>query len=77
LSHEVAIVIDERDQAALDDQEGEKDNEGDAAVAIEHVQVSKRVRRIPLCEKNTIFLTSPDSRYACALSITIKAKKPR
>jgi hypothetical protein len=50
LSHEVAIVIDERDQAALDDQEGDND-ERDGAVTIEHVKVSKRVRRILLYER--------------------------
>ena len=39
LSHEVAVVIDERDQAALEDHEGEKD----FVVGVEHVKVSKRV----------------------------------
>jgi hypothetical protein len=42
LSHEVAVVIDERDQAALEDHEGEKD----LVVGIEHVKVSKRVSEV-------------------------------
>ncbi|KAG2153743.1 uncharacterized protein EDB93DRAFT_1134566 [Suillus bovinus] len=45
LANEVAIVIDERDQAALADQEG--DNEEDdlnGGITIEHVKVTRRVR---------------------------------
>ncbi|KAF9227364.1 hypothetical protein BS17DRAFT_747823 [Gyrodon lividus] len=45
LASEVAVIIDERDQAALDDHEGDKDDELDAlAGSFEHVKVTKRVR---------------------------------
>ena len=43
LSKEVAVVIDERDQAALEDQEGEESKETGVNIGVEHIQVSKRV----------------------------------
>ncbi|KAG2106489.1 hypothetical protein BD769DRAFT_1654653 [Suillus cothurnatus] len=44
LANEVAIVIDERDQAALADQEGDDENELGCGITIEHVKVTRRVR---------------------------------
>ncbi|KAJ8583241.1 hypothetical protein M405DRAFT_937339 [Rhizopogon salebrosus TDB-379] len=44
LANEVAIVIDERDQAALADQEGDKECEFNSGITIEHVKVTRRVR---------------------------------
>ncbi|OJA18615.1 hypothetical protein AZE42_01788 [Rhizopogon vesiculosus] len=44
LANEVAIVIDERDQAALADQEGDDESEFGSGITIEHVKVTKRVR---------------------------------
>lgn len=46
LANEVAIVIDERDQAALADQEGDDESDFASGVAIEHVRVTKRVSTI-------------------------------
>jgi hypothetical protein len=43
LANEVAIVIDERDQAALADQEGDDESEFSSGITIEHVKVTKRV----------------------------------
>lgn len=43
LRNEVAVIIDERDQADLNDQEDESDSQG-AEVSIERVNVTKRVR---------------------------------
>jgi hypothetical protein len=43
LSQEVAVVIDERDQAALDDQDGEESKETDFQIDVEHIKVAKRV----------------------------------
>jgi hypothetical protein len=43
LASEVAIVIDERDQAALDDQEGDNDDDFGPNIMVEHVKVAKRV----------------------------------
>lgn len=43
LANEVAIVIDERDQAALADQEGDDENDLSCGITIEHVQVTRRV----------------------------------
>ena len=42
LGGEVAVVIDERDQAALDDREGDVDDTGDTG-PIQHVKVTSRV----------------------------------
>jgi len=42
LANDVAIIIDEKDKAALADQESDEDDFG-AEVAIEHVRVMKRV----------------------------------
>jgi hypothetical protein len=36
-------VIDERDQAALADQEGDDENDLSCGITIEHVQVTRRV----------------------------------
>ncbi|KAI9460073.1 hypothetical protein HD554DRAFT_1598622 [Boletus coccyginus] len=46
LGGEVAVVIDERDQAALDDREADQDDAGDALPggSIQHVKVTQRVR---------------------------------
>ncbi|KAG1904255.1 uncharacterized protein F5891DRAFT_1206968, partial [Suillus fuscotomentosus] len=44
LANEVAIVIDERDQAALADHEGDDENDLGGGTTIEHVKVTKRVR---------------------------------
>ncbi|KAG9309778.1 hypothetical protein JVU11DRAFT_10152 [Chiua virens] len=46
LGSEVAVVIDERDQAALDDREAEQEEATDAVAggSIQHVQVTSRVR---------------------------------
>ncbi|KDR70088.1 hypothetical protein GALMADRAFT_255486 [Galerina marginata CBS 339.88] len=44
LASEVTIVIDERDQAALDDQESDDDQAVRGEVSIERVNVTKRVR---------------------------------
>ena len=43
LRNEVAIIIDERDQAALDDQASDSDEQGQKDVTIERVNVTKRV----------------------------------
>lgn len=44
LGGEVAVVIDERDQAALDDREGDQDGASDTlAGSIQHVKVTSRV----------------------------------
>lgn len=42
LSGEVAVVIDERDQAELDDREGDQDDTDDIG-QIQHVKVTSRV----------------------------------
>ena len=49
LAGEVAVVIDERDQAALDDREGDQDDAGDAILttSIQRVKVTSRVRCRP------------------------------
>ncbi|OAX35179.1 hypothetical protein K503DRAFT_868436 [Rhizopogon vinicolor AM-OR11-026] len=44
LANEVAIVIDERDQVALADQEGDDEGELSSGITIEHVKVTRRVR---------------------------------
>ncbi|KAF8128159.1 hypothetical protein EV363DRAFT_1585143 [Boletus edulis] len=46
LGGEVAVVIDERDQAALDDREGDEEDAGDAFLgeSVQHVKVTSRVR---------------------------------
>ncbi|KAG1731512.1 uncharacterized protein EDB91DRAFT_1154350 [Suillus paluster] len=44
LADEVAIVIDERDQAALADHEGDDENDLSFGITIEHVKVTRRVR---------------------------------
>ncbi|PCH43420.1 nucleoside triphosphate hydrolase protein [Wolfiporia cocos MD-104 SS10] len=46
LAHEVAVVIDERDQADLDDRaaEGDQEETPTSVVSVEHVQVARRVR---------------------------------
>ena len=44
LASEVAVVIDDRDQAALADQEAEKEDTSSPGIGVEHVRVSKRVR---------------------------------
>ena len=46
LASEVAVVIDERDQMALADQEAEKEDFSDTCAGVERVQVAKRVRSI-------------------------------
>ena len=43
LANEVAVIIDERDQASLDDQEGDSDEPTPGEVSIERVNVTKRV----------------------------------
>jgi len=43
LASKVAVVIDERDQVALDDQEGDIDQQTPGEVSIERVNVTKRV----------------------------------
>lgn len=43
LRNQVAVIIDERDQAALDDQESDGDQSA-GEVTIERVNVTKRVR---------------------------------
>ncbi|KAF8959737.1 hypothetical protein BDZ97DRAFT_1666780 [Flammula alnicola] len=44
LANEVAVIIDERDQAALDDQESDKDLLATSEGTVERVNVTKRVR---------------------------------
>lgn len=44
LASEVAVVIDDRDQVALADQEAEKEDDADLVGAVERVRVSQRVR---------------------------------
>ncbi|KAG2361405.1 hypothetical protein BDR07DRAFT_1472123 [Suillus spraguei] len=44
LANEVAVVIDERDQAALADHEGDDEKDLSCGITIEHVKVTKRVR---------------------------------
>ena len=44
LRNEVAVIIDERDQADLNDREDESDSQGAGEVVIERVNVTKRVR---------------------------------
>lgn len=44
LAQEVAVVLDERDQAELDDRDAEKDVVQGSNVVVEHVKVSRRVR---------------------------------
>ena len=46
LANEVAIVIDERDQVALADQEGDDEGELSSGITIEHVKVTRRVPTI-------------------------------
>ena len=48
LANEVAVIIDERDQAALADQEAERDEDLGAGVAIETVKVTRRVSLLVL-----------------------------
>lgn len=60
LAGEVAIIIDERDQAALADQEGDKEEE-DVEVAIEHVKITKRVFLIVLNYDNPCAKCFPGS----------------
>jgi len=43
LGSKVAVIIDERDQAALDDQESDGDKQTPGQISVEHVNVTKRV----------------------------------
>jgi len=43
LSNEVAVVIDERDQVALEDQEGDEGKDPDIQIEVERIKVAKRV----------------------------------
>lgn len=50
LRGEVAVVIDERDQEALADQDDSgQDSEAEGEGHIERVEVTKRVRETPIC----------------------------
>ena len=44
LAHDVAVLIDERDQAALTDQESEQEQDVIGGATIERLNVTKRVR---------------------------------
>jgi hypothetical protein len=72
LANEVAIVIDERDQAALADQEGDDENELGCGITIEHVKVTRRVCIIAV---RRFLCAQSASRFDCAPLITIKAKR--
>lgn len=43
LSGQVTVVIDERDKAALEEQEDEKEDDGEAFPTVEQIQISRRV----------------------------------
>jgi hypothetical protein len=43
LANEVAVVIDDRDQMALADQEAETEDASDPTIGVERVRVSQRV----------------------------------
>lgn len=59
LGSKVAVIIDERDQAALDDQESDSDQQIPGQISIEHVNVTKRVRFLYYQLENNKSFTSP------------------
>jgi hypothetical protein len=62
LAGDVAIIIDERDQAALADQEGDDAEDYGADVAIEHVKITKRVCHLALFCAVILVLSIPQVR---------------
>lgn len=49
LSGQVTVVIDERDKAALEEQEDEKEDDGTSFANVEQVQISRRVHYCSCC----------------------------
>lgn len=72
LADSVAVIIDERDQQELADQEDEKSVDDDSHV--EHVKVSKRVRE---CYLFTVVIIFTHTRFVFGPSTIIKGKKQR
>ncbi len=75
LSNEVAVVLDERDQAELDDRNAEDEDVTQSRAAFERVKVSRRVSKAFVQE--TDFYLMRVSRFCSARSITSKAKRQR
>ena len=75
LASEVAVVIDDRDQMALADQEAENEDISDPGTAVERVQVAKRVWSI--YDSNPILVSPHFCRFVYVRSTIIKGKKPR
>jgi hypothetical protein len=73
LSDQVTVVLDERDQTALEDQEGEVDNDK-TIPAIETVQASRKVR-MSFVRDSTLSSHSHRSKYAP--STTSRARRER
>ena len=75
LASEVAVVIDDRDQMALADQEAENEDISEPGTGVEHVRVAKRVRLFyyesVLMSKSHLTLR----RFDSAPSTIIKEKK--
>jgi hypothetical protein len=61
LATQVAVVIDDRDQMALADQESEEDAE-DISPAVEHINVAKRVGQQLVRVFNYLFILPPGAR---------------
>jgi hypothetical protein len=77
LATEVAVVIDDRDQIALADQEGdEADSLDDPAVTeVERIRVTKRVSTVITTTSVQIFYSPSIPRSESAQSIITKARK--
>ena len=76
LSSEVAVVIDDRDQVALADQESDKEDVLEMDSGVERVQVSKRVRSF-VYFIHWYFFNLMVPRFVFEPWITTKAKKPK
>jgi hypothetical protein len=79
LATQVAVVIDDRDQMALADQESEEDAEDispDIAPAVEHINVAKRVGQQLVRVFNYLFILTT-TRCAFGRWITIRVRRPR
>ena len=74
LAHDVAVLIDERDQAALTDQESEQEQDVIGGPTIERLNVTKRVRAyfLMICDLLWINLRQ---RSVSGLWTIIRAKK--
>jgi len=75
LASEVAVVIDDRDQMALADQEAENEDISDPGTGVERVQVAKRVWSI--YDSNQTLRLPHFCRFVYVRSTIIKAKKQR